>query len=442
MKLGNIIIDDDIQDDNNSIESDEEVDEESDEEIEIVKIEKKCDTPSIATLYNSYFNRNRINLRPNYQREFTWNFDKMCLFIDSIRKGYVIPLFILYQLSKEEKKEQSNKNIDFECVDGQHRLFVLKKYMDSEIINTAGVDKYIHWVDKKTKEKVFYKLTQEIKNKYKKGIREMTSDEIKDFEDTQFQFLIIQSKLSDEQKCEIFNRLQNGEKVNDVTKLKNINHPLTVYLRNNEIIKLDIIDKWKDIIVLKTNRTSHKSISSLTNNNINQLTYLLIRLFYVVDKKSLNINYLNINIKKYLEGNLPISHIKGDMDNIYKKINKTKDYISKHLGGEKIISELFIILAYITDYNKELITKLSNEKIRNDIIKKYNVISAYKTSNDKVISKENITKVCNVIIEKLGGQIKNNDIKNIETYSDTSDDEQIRQLSEYKSKNKSLKKSK
>jgi|SaaInlStandDraft_5_1057022.scaffolds.fasta_scaffold10434_1 uncharacterized protein with ParB-like and HNH nuclease domain len=118
----------------NYIDSDDESIEEINE-IEITKPIKKINNiTSIITIYNTYFNRNNINLKPNYQRELIWSFDKMCIFIDSIMKGYVIPSFILSVIHKK-----NNNNYNYECIDGQHRLTVLQKYMNSEFIKIGMV---------------------------------------------------------------------------------------------------------------------------------------------------------------------------------------------------------------------------------------------------------------------------------------------------------------
>ena len=365
------------------------------------KIEKKCDNPSISTIKNMYFTRNRINLRPNYQREFTWSFEKMCIFIDSLMKGYVIPTFILYKLSQDEKKD---KNIDFECVDGQHRLTVLQKFMNSELISIGMYEKYIYWekikkdnLNNKIKEKVFYKLTPEIKSKYKKCAREMTIDEKNFFDDTQFQFIIIQSKLNDKQKCDIFNRLQNGEKVSSINKVKNISHPITDYLRNNNIISSNIIEQWDDII--KINFTNKRSINCENNYKKDHFTYLLIRLILIYDKKSLDVNYMNLNIRKYLENNYQNTKINGDVDLIYKNIFKIKNNISKKFNGYNMIAELFIIIFHIYNIDKDKYDMLEKKSIK-DIIVNYNKLEKYKLGlKDKVVSKEIMNKFYKEIIE-------------------------------------------
>lgn len=398
-----IINNNETNDSNNSDDSDDdESDNESDDDTnEEQKIEKKIDNPSISTIYHNYFTRKRINLQPNYQREFTWSIEKMNTFIDSLMKGYVIPTFILYKLSNEEKKKEKKKSIDFECIDGQHRLTVLQKFMNSEAITIGSYDRYIFWnkiiKDKfgnKTKEKVFYKLTPEIKFKYRKLAREMTFDEKNYFDDIQLQFNIIQSKLNDTQKCDIFNRLQNGEKVSSIIKVKNISHPITDYLRNNNIICSKIIDEWNDIIKIKILK------NGLGKNNylIDHFTYLVIRLILIYSKKSLDINYLNLNIRKYLENNYAGVQINDNIDKIYKNILKIKKNIVKKFNGYTLISELFIIIFFIKINVPEKFD-IINKKIIKEIFENYNNLDKYKMDDkNKVVSKDIMNKFYNEII--------------------------------------------
>ena len=140
-------------------------------------------------------------------------------------------------------------------------------------------EKYIYFekYENNKKIKIFYQLNNNIKQKYKNS-REMTNEEKMFFEDTQLQFVIIESDITDIQKCDIFNRLQNGEKVNGITKVKNINHKITDYLRNNNIISNTIVNEFKDIIKNKiSKRNTEISL-------IEYYTYLLIRLIVIYDK--------------------------------------------------------------------------------------------------------------------------------------------------------------
>lgn len=354
-------------------------DDESIEEKEITKPIKKINNiTSIITIYNTYFNRNNINLKPNYQRELTWSFDKMCIFIDSIMKGYVIPSFILSTIHNK-----NNNNYNYECIDGQHRLTVLKKYMNSESIKIGQYEKYIFFekYENDKKIKIFYQLNNSIEKKYK-NYRVMTDEEKMFFEDTQLQFVIIESDITDIQKCDIFNRLQNGEKVNGITKVKNINHKITDYLRNNNIISNTIVNEFKDIIKNKIiKRNTEFSL-------IEYYTYLVIRLIVIYDKKNFEINFLNLNIQKYLMHNSPIMKIKGDMNDIYTDIIKHKNEIKNKINF-LLIPELFLIIFFIKVYNTEIFNLL-NKKSTDLLNKNYNTIDSYRINEKSIVSKESI----------------------------------------------------
>jgi|SaaInlStandDraft_6_1057023.scaffolds.fasta_scaffold18015_1 hypothetical protein len=244
-------------------------------------------------------------------------------------------------------------------------------------------EKYIYFekYENNKKIKIFYQLNNNIKQKYKNS-REMTNEEKMFFEDTQLQFVIIESDITDIQKCDIFNRLQNGEKVNGITKVKNINHKITDYLRNNNIISNTIVNEFKDIIKNKiSKRNTEISL-------IEYYTYLLIRLIVIYDKTNFEINFLNLNIKKYLINNSPSMKIKGDIHNIYTNIIKHKNEI-KDKFNFKLIPELFIIIFYIKIYNEEIFNLLNKKSIEL-LNKNYNSIDSYRINEKSIVSKESI----------------------------------------------------
>jgi hypothetical protein len=82
----------------------------------------------IKYIYETYLkHEGEINLSPSYQREFAWSNDKQDLFIDSVMNNYIIPPIILIKLTDK-------KGFRYECMDGQHRLTVLKHYIDLNIV--------------------------------------------------------------------------------------------------------------------------------------------------------------------------------------------------------------------------------------------------------------------------------------------------------------------
>ena len=83
---------------------------------------------NIKDFYDCYLSKDKkINLKPIYQRNFSWNSSKQDLFIDSIINNYIIPPIILIELEKEE--------YEYECIDGQHRLCVIKHFIESKPID-------------------------------------------------------------------------------------------------------------------------------------------------------------------------------------------------------------------------------------------------------------------------------------------------------------------
>ena len=369
----NIIMDDCFED----TESDEEICKNTLKENNNEIIKKTFSNPTIRELKINYLEKNIINLKPNYQREFSWSFDKMCTFIDSLMRGYVIPLFILC-----ENKLENNKQ--FECIDGQHRLTVLQKYIKSEQIEVGKYEKYIYFEKKKhietnmkkeIYEKVFYNVTEEIKNKYKTNIREMTLNEKKYFNDIQLSFIIINTELTNIQKCEIFNRLQNGEKVSAITRIKNINNTITNYLRMENIFGENIINLFEKII-----KPMQTKIMSEQNYLIEQFSYLIIRLIIIYDNKNLDIHYCNIHMRKYLEDNNKIHQIKGDIQNIFEGVIEIKNRIIKKFDNNKLISELFIIIFFIQHVNNVKYCLINKNSIQ-EILEKYNIQEKYKDKN-------------------------------------------------------------
>lgn len=322
----------------------------------IQNINIRNSTYNIITIYHTFLKRQSIDLQPVYQRNISWSYDKMLLLLDSLYYLPIIPSFTLYKLSPDEllkiRAIDKETPITYECIDGQHRITVINSFMNSDPIRIGENDKYLYITAKDNKKtKLFYNITDAIKNKYKKNIRELDIDEKQIFEDTQLSFQIILSPISDIHKRNIFNRLQNGENVSSINKLKNIEHPITNYLRTNNIISINEFENWKHIIECTTN------IYTRTGNNtyMTMLSYFIIKLIYITDKNSLDLNsrYNNSNLYKAIINNTESSQLDNNIDYIYEKINKNKPKISCALKEKKISCELYILLHYLILDNKE-----------------------------------------------------------------------------------------
>jgi hypothetical protein len=75
---------------------------------------------AITSVHNEYLSKNRLNLQPPYQRHLVWTKQQKTNLIDTIMKGYPIPLFLIYN------------NGTLECVDGQNRFHTIKEYIEQD----------------------------------------------------------------------------------------------------------------------------------------------------------------------------------------------------------------------------------------------------------------------------------------------------------------------
>ena len=366
------------------------------DDIEETKIRVSIKIQDINATYISYLQNKSLLLRPEYQRDMCWSIKKMNTFIDTIMKGLIVPNFVIYQLSNSEADDSEHQ---FECIDGQHRLITIQNYIESN----SNDGKYIYWSNKG--ERVYYNMNsqdlQKIKRRYPKS-RNLTKNEKNAFDRFEMSFHFIQTvnpkaKLSLELKCDIFNRLQNGERVSSWIKLRNMNNPITL-----TICKYKLLNKMKEINFIGKILFSKNTPKEDESFNI----YFLIRTFLIIDKKSLEVNYLDMNIKKYLEQNdfkgSPQVQITGDINQLVPKVIEICEFISKTHKDICILPELAYI--YVCIYSNHGLDKLS--KIikfftnNSDIFDKYNSIKTYKKNSDKVTSSDKITKyyteICNI----------------------------------------------
>jgi hypothetical protein len=365
-------------------ESDNISDGESDSESiddELNQINTQITTKSICAIYHEYLKEDKLLLSPEYQRDLCWSVDKMILFIDTIMKEWIVPNYVIYKLTSTEAK---NNEHSYECIDGQHRLTSIKWFMEG--IRDPITKKYVYY--KLGKERIFYSLTNDQLLEVKKNmpkhykIRNFTKIEKNIFDDYQMSFHIISCKngLKIQTKCSIFNRLQNGERVASYEKLKNNpNNIITNCIRNNQLLKYMNDIKFIDIIDIK-------KMKKYEGFNI----YFLIRTFLIIDKKNLDVNYLDLNIKKYLESNdgngSESVRLKNDITNLLEKVLDIINFISSNKSiVKKIIPELaYIYICIYANYGKDMLDKVLKSMVNNT--KDYNKITSYKTSVGKVTS--------------------------------------------------------
>jgi hypothetical protein len=313
----------------------------------------------------------------------------MLLFINSLYYGYPIPNFIIYKIARPEGTQL------YECVDGQHRLTTIKYFLENKIIESNG-KRYLHIKDDDKKEILFYKLTPEIKELYKKKytytIREFNPVEKDNFENIELSFNIIKSELSPGQKSDIFYRLQQGERVDQLTKLKNsVDYPITNFLKENNNIN-NIVEELKYVKYdeIKKNTTDYKKIIAF------------IRMLIIIRKKNLETNYLDLNIRKYIENNSQsVRMTKDEIIQYYDKFKKFNTHIKQccETKNIKIIPELYYILICLYSNHESKINMINKNFIALiNIIKtfqEFNNSLSYKKSSNAVVSIDEITKQYN-----------------------------------------------
>jgi hypothetical protein len=181
-------------------------------------------------LQDSYFNK--INSHPVYQRNIKWSPDAMNDFISTIMNNGLVPGIIMYQLSSDEKVEKNDGKV-FEMVDGQHRLFTLRAFMESTLQILPHIKKpfIVHWNYDSVNEdgiiqqcKVFYKETIDVAEwccENKITPQYLTEDEKLYFDGFGINLMLIRSKLSVNDRREIFMKYQKGIPVRNSDFLKN-----------------------------------------------------------------------------------------------------------------------------------------------------------------------------------------------------------------------------
>lgn len=177
-------------------------------------------------------NYDKIVMRPVYQRHIRWSPSAMNDFISTIMDNGFVPGIIMYKFDSVEKASHEGKKL-YEMVDGQHRVFTLKAFMNSDYIILPHIKKefIVHWLYKNVLDdgtieysRVFYKETEQVieycqKNHWTPSY--LTEDERDHFERFSINISIIQNKLTLDMRREIFMSLQKGIPVRSSDLLKN-----------------------------------------------------------------------------------------------------------------------------------------------------------------------------------------------------------------------------
>ena len=186
---------------------------------------------AISSIYSELLtSEEKLNLRPAYQRGLVWKENQKGNLVDSIMRRCPMPVFLLYSYEKDTP----------ECIDGQNRLTSIKEYIEQ----TAGESVPWAWIRETDEhiECVYYTnpVTQEAMLKYcesktkpvgkntskkPKVYRLMTPMEIKRFNAYQCTISEIQTKLTFNQRKDIFLRWQSGSPISQCDRFKNEGTP-------------------------------------------------------------------------------------------------------------------------------------------------------------------------------------------------------------------------
>ena len=365
----------------------------------------------IKYIYDTYLkNDGEVDLSPSYQREFSWTNDKQDLFIDSVVNNYIIPPIILIKLNKKSKYR-------YECMDGQHRLTVLKHYIEGAPINKNSPH-YIKYLRKENDKQidVFYKETDSLE-KYPKNKRYMTDNELNSFNDKKLIVIKISNfdkkmdDVFDKIKNEMFLRLQKGERVSGTDILRNYDSPLINTLREYNLLKYntftthDTFKRIENILELKTKKT---------NMILSSYIFFVIRCILIIKNNTLDVGLLNESIlrdeilgkKQSQRFNIEKNYVIESLDKLKKFIKRV--YKMKEQEELPKFNEYFLLILLKIYLNEK--DKL-NEKLESyEDYKEYNNEKYYqklfnKNTNGKVI------KICNgKYLDKPYELIKNIDI--------------------------------
>ena len=181
------------------------------------------------------FGSGEIDLRPLYQRGLRWKQQQMCEFVGTIMmSGYVSPV-LLYSL---QLADANYGKFLVECIDGQHRLFVIINFIRGEFVKLPGNTKpfLVTWYHLESKTHIFYSETEYTRKwaaeNHTLHFDYMTPEEKRAFDKFTLQITTINTPLSLDERKRTFTSLQCGTKVTGSDFLKNLDVPLVEFMFN------------------------------------------------------------------------------------------------------------------------------------------------------------------------------------------------------------------
>ena len=90
--------------------------------ISSVQRELAIRSESVQRIYN-FYTKNLFYVNRRYQRKLVWNIEEKRAFIDSILKGFPVPIILLAQTKREDESV-------FEIIDGMQRLNAINSFIE------------------------------------------------------------------------------------------------------------------------------------------------------------------------------------------------------------------------------------------------------------------------------------------------------------------------
>ena len=373
----------------------------------------------IKYIYETYLkNSDEIDLNPSYQREFSWSDDKQDLFIDSVVNNYIIPPIILIKLNNKKNNTHNDKHkFKYECMDGQHRLTVLKHFIEGTPINPKSPH-HIKFTKKEndTMNDIYYQKNETLE-KITKNHRYMNEDELNIFNDKKLIVIKISNfdknmdDVFDKIKNEMFLRLQKGERVSGTDILRNHDSEFINILRQYNLLKLKTFqthESYKKILDIMENKAKKN------NPQLNNLIYFIIRSILIIHENKLDVGLLNDNTirdellnKKAKNTSKRFEISEADIMTSLDKIKKfiTRIYKMKEQHEIPKLNEylLLVLLKIYLEEKDNLNSCLENF----DKIVKYNDETYYDKLFTKNINNKKIKIIQGKYLEKPVDEIKN-----------------------------------
>lgn len=299
---------------------------------------------------------NCMNLRPGYQRDLRWTHEQYNDFIGTIMIHGYIPNIVIYKLHEHDERDLvTHQN---ECIDGQHRIYAIIKFKNSEPINVNGKEVMITWYHNLSDTYVFYKHnedTEKWQNKNpEKKFAYFTDKERTDFDQCRITVEQIMCKLTYEQRCNMFVSLQQGTPVRNSDLYKNyIDVPL-----------ISFISKKKRFESVYNNNVSNR----LTSNTVRNWLFCLVRICMICISETLDdinawVNTTDTQIKKSIKMRAPniMKIAENEFQVIEEKVNRWVSLLNR-LPGYILFTPIQMLTTFVCLQNINIGNEESLEK--------------------------------------------------------------------------------